>query len=592
MSHGAPVARRSPRPGTESLQGCVLAAGLYLLGGAVSLWLLRPTGWADPVWPTAGMALGMLISGQPGRREGIGLGSFLLNLPINHLRGLSGPVSLLVAAGFALAATFQADVGARLVRRRLGPRPPLQRSGEIIRFMGLAGPLACLIGASIDVTLLLGAGLLAPAQCPPVWFSWWVADAIGVIVFAPLMLMSLPSQSELWQGRRRVVALPSLLVLAITLVGFVYASSIERREALLRLDQRADLAVESLRRTLTAHTEALYGLQSLLRATGEPTPDAFAQYTLTNMKRLRGLHALSWNPVVHGEELSAFEARQRQFPGRAAFQVTERNRDGVLVPAQRRPILVPVSLIEPLSANRSALGYDIGSDPIRADPIRAALAADSPKATAPIRLIQERGAQKGVLLILPIEEPRGFVVGVYRLGDLLEDSFSESGWRGYQLRLLESATNPEHRVLARVPRRSDAAGTEATTAIAAVSRPIDVGGRQWLLDVRRISPAPGRLDGSRSALIPLLGLLVCAPLEGFLLLTSGTERQRQRDLQRKLRISLMAAAKAHEIKQPLARACGSRPGRCRSSRSASLRPPCMPMRSIALPRGSFGTPVR
>jgi signal transduction histidine kinase len=542
-----------PRPGITALKSCLLMAALYVLVGGLSFGLLRTTGWVDPVWPAAGIAVGMLITAQPGRRAGIAIGSFLLSLPIQLLGGLSLPAGVLVSAGVSLAATVQAQVGAHLVRQRLGPRPPLQRSGEILRFMVLAGPLACLIGASLDVLLRHSAGLLTPAEVPAFWVSWWAGDSIGVIVFAPLTLMALPSQRDLWQGRRRAVALPSLVVLVMFLVAFLHARSIERREALLRINQRADLAVESLRRTLTAHNEALYGLQSLIRATGEPSPDQFSHYTSSHLMRLEGLQALSWNPLVPDHDRNAFEARQRRLPGREGFRITEKDGQGTLVPARRRPTSVPVTLIEPLRPNRAALGYDISSDPIRNAAIRAALATGTPKATSPIKLVQERGVQKGVLLILPIDEPRGFVVGVYRLGDLLENSFRDPVWGGFQLRLLESRAGGEPSELARVPSDADSIASAAGSDLPILRRPIDVGGQEWLLEVQKKPSFQTVFGGGRAAWIPLLGLLVCAPLEGFLLLTSGTERLRQRNLQRKLRTSLTAAAKAHEIKQPLAR---------------------------------------
>ncbi|MGL6135328.1 MAG: CHASE domain-containing protein, partial [Prochlorococcaceae cyanobacterium] len=365
---------------------------------------------------------------------------------------------------------------------------------------------------------------------------------------------ALPSQSDLWQGRRRVVAIPSLLVLAISLAAFLHASSIERREALLRLGQRADLAVENLRRTLTAHEEALYGLQSLIRATGEPSQAEFFRYTYSHLQRLEGLQALSWTPLVPDHDRTSFEARQRQIPGRQDFRITEKDRQGMLVPAGRRPLSVPVTLIEPLQANQAALGFDIGSDPIRAATVRAALSAESPKATAPIKLVQDRGLQKGVLLILAIEEPKGFVVGVYRLGDLLEDCFLDPFWRDFEIRLVESGPGQEPRELARVPRNAGAIDPSHRTPAPVVSRPVELGGQQWQLEVQRNGTFHwGSARGNGSGLIPLVGLLISAPLEGFLLLTSGTERLRQRWLQRKLRTSLTAAAKAHEIKQPLAR---------------------------------------
>ncbi|MFQ6539185.1 MULTISPECIES: CHASE domain-containing protein [Aphanothece] len=552
MPHPGEPGRTLAQPAGQPLRACLQMSALYLLGGALSWAALRGTGWADPLWPAAGIALGMMVPDRPGRRVGLAIGSFLLSLAVLTLSGLTLPATLLGAAGVSLATTLQAQLGAQLVRRRLGPRPSLLRSGEILDFIALAGPLACLIGATVGVLTLLAAGVIPEAELERAWLTWWASDAIGVIVFAPLTLMALPSQRDLWRGRRRIVALPSLLVLAVTLVALLHASWLEQRELALRLKQRATLAEESLRRTLLAHEEALYGLQSLIQATGEPSPEEFSRYTTSHLKRLSGLHALSWNPEVPDQGRSSFEARQRQLPGRGGFRITERQRDGSFVAAGRRPTLVPVALIEPLNANRAALGFDIGSDPVRAATLHAARAAGSPKATPPIQLVQERGGQKGVLLILPIEAPRGYVVGVYRLGDLLKESFRDPAWRQFQLRLLESRPGREPGELARIP-AAEAIAPSARSDANSLSRPLEVGGQAWRLEV---TPTPSwGMDGldSRSAWIPLVGLLISAPLEGFLLLTTGTERLRQAQLQRKLRTSLTAAAKAHEIKQPLAR---------------------------------------
>lgn len=82
---------------------------------------------------------------------------------------------------------------------------------------------------------------------------------------------------------------------------------------------------------------------------------------------------------------------------------------------------------------------------------------------------------------------------------------------------------------------------------------MDVAGQSWLLELKRTVPDPGSGLREAASLFPVLVLLVGAPLEGFLLLTSGTKQLRQRLLLQKLRTSLTAAAKAHEIKQPVAR---------------------------------------
>jgi signal transduction histidine kinase len=85
-----------------------------------------------------------------------------------------------------------------------------------------------------------------------------------------------------------------------------------------------------------------------------------------------------------------------------------------------------------------------------------------------------------------------------------------------------------------------------------VLRRLEEGGRTWELELRP-NPAYGRSSGVATAPALLLGgLLSSGLLEGFLLLMTGIERQGKRELEQKLRTSLVAAGVAHEIKQPLA----------------------------------------
>ncbi len=528
-------------------------AALYALVGALSFLALRGTGWAAPVWPAAGIAFAFVFDAGPPVLPGVALGCFLLSLPVYRLAGLPLGAAGLVALVIAAVVALQAQVGAQLVRRRLGPRPQLEQAGKILTFMLLAGPAPCLIAASVGVLTLYGAGLLTPAEVGRAWLGWWAGDAIGVIVFAPLTLMALPNQAEVWRGRRLTVAVPSLLVLTLALTAFLVSASVERRDLDRRLNRRADLALEVLRRNLGSHEEALQGIRSVFEATGGLSPSQFTRFTASSLSRLRGLHAVSWNPIVAGKDLAAFEGEVRRQPGFESFRVTERDGSGNTVPVRPRPLHVPVALIEPAAANRAAIGFDIEADPVRAEAIAAAMSSGEHRATAPIQLVQEQENQKGVLLLLPVKQPPGFAVGVYRLGDLLAATFDDGSWRGFQFVLMDRTPGSPPQELARFPADGASGKPSVWNDPPVIVRSLMEGGRPWQLELRPTEPLPGDGGGPSSALLPLGGLVISGLLEGFLLLTTGTERQRQRELEQKLRTSLTAAAVAHEIKQPLAR---------------------------------------
>ena len=551
-------------PVLDNRAATVLLALVYALVGSLTLRLVQEAGYglAAPVWPSSGIALALLLRRGPALAPGVLAGSLLVNLPL--LWAAPGPhlAGLAVALVIGLGASLQAVLGAIWLRSRLGPRPALDRAQDILRLMLLGGPFACLVGAAFGVGAQLLSGVITLAEVPVTWLTWWVGDSVGVIVFAPLVLMLLPDQGGQWRGRRWRVALPSLLVTALSLAVFVFSAAQERRQLQLYLEQQATQASSALQRNLVRHQEVLEGLRSLMAVHPLTAAGDFEHYSRSSLQRLDGLEALSWNVFLRPEQLEPFERQRRgESPG---YRVFEKGPDGA-----RRPVdpgrsgYVAVAYIEPIGRNARALGFDIASDPVRAHAIDRARDSGRIQATAPIRLVQESGSQQGVLLLLPVyrnggqgQDPvqrrrdlLGFVVGVYRFGNLLDDTFAGGDYDQLSLRLLDTTPGEGAVELARRG-RPDLLSAALPRAPVVIQR-FEQAGRLWKLEVR---PAAGSLQGRNLSTAPALlvgGLLVCGLLEALLLLATGVESRARVELERKLRTSLAAAAVAHEIKQPL-----------------------------------------
>ncbi|WP_411875707.1 CHASE domain-containing protein [Vulcanococcus limneticus] len=545
----------------------VLLALAYALVGSLTLWLVREAGYglAVPVWPASGLALALLLRRGRALAPGVLVGSLLVNLVnLPLLSDAPAPrlATVAVPLVIALGATLQAVLGAAWVRRRLGSRPALDRAQDILRLVLLGGPCACLAGSVFGVGAQLLAGVVTLAQAPVAWLTWWVGDSVGVIVFAPLVLMLLPDRGALWRGRRWRVALPSLLVTALSVAVFLFSAAQERRQLQLYLAQQATQASSALQRNLVRHQEVLEGLRSLMAVHTLTVAGDFERYTRSSLQRLDGLEALSWNVFLRPEQLEPFEQqRRRETPG---YRIFERGPDGTPQPVEPgRSGYVAVDYIEPLARNARALGFDIASDPVRAHAIDRARDSGRIQATAPIRLVQESGSQQGILLLLPVyrnggqgQDPeqrrrdlKGFAVGVYRFGNLLNDTFAGGDYDQLSLRLLDVTPGEGAVELARRGRPDLLSAALPRTPV--VSQRFEQAGRLWKLEVR---PAAGSLQGRNLSTAPALlvgGLLVCGLLEALLLLATGVESRVRIELERKLRTSLAAAAVAHEIKQPL-----------------------------------------
>ncbi|WP_167083945.1 bifunctional diguanylate cyclase/phosphodiesterase [Massilia frigida] len=195
----------------------VLLATIYYITARLGLLLALPPGYAAPIWPAAGIALGAVLICGNRVAPGIWIGSFLCNVAVSFDAGSTALLvkSLLLPAILGMGATAQAIAGGYLIRRFVGFPMPLDRARDVIKFLGLGGPLSCIIGASVGATVLFLAGTLPAESYAFIWWAWWFGDAIGVLVTTPLMLTWFGQPQALWRRRRKTVALPICLALVV-----------------------------------------------------------------------------------------------------------------------------------------------------------------------------------------------------------------------------------------------------------------------------------------------------------------------------------------------------------------------------------------
>jgi CHASE1-domain containing sensor protein len=526
-------------------------AVIYAALGLGTLRVGQMTGLASPVWPAAGVAFAAVLHWGWRALPGVFLGSVGANVLWLTRIGEPESKNWLAAAVIGIGAALGAAAGAALVHRFVGPVRRLDTPRAATLTLALGGLVATTVAPTVGVATQLFTGLLHRSQAAFGWLTWWVGDAIGVIVFAPLVLMLLPSQAQYWSGRRWKIAVPSLLIFAILMAGVIQNVAQERTRIANAVERLGDQATTDLGRNIALHQEVLEGLRGLMDASDRLTAKEFDAYTKGLLTRFPNLQALSWNPVVTEAGLPAFEANQRAQPGLESFTVTERDAKGNLRPVSPRSQYVVVAFIEPVANNRNALGFDINSNPTRATAIDTARDTGRSTATAPIDLVQDSGTQKGMLALLPVyqggsdpgNEParraalRGFTVGVYRLADLLAETFRGGDWDTVDVTLVDVSDRSQPIVIADLPARNSATPDQVSSAPTATTEPLDVYGRAWELTVRPRSAAFTDSHNGLMAIVLLAALAVTLLLEAFLLILSGVE-----SLARRLVSELSSAA--------------------------------------------------
>lgn len=174
-SHGV---RRPAAPRTLLTLTAVTA--LYVGAAKVGLHLSVAHGVITPVWPPTGIALAAILIFGPRMWPAVAVGALLANA--------TSDVSIWVAAAIAVGNTLEAVVGAWLLRR-VGFRPALDRARDVLALAVLAGLFATTIAATNGVTTLAITGSDAASPFGSAWVLWWLGDAMGALLVAPLLLV-------------------------------------------------------------------------------------------------------------------------------------------------------------------------------------------------------------------------------------------------------------------------------------------------------------------------------------------------------------------------------------------------------------------
>ncbi len=184
---------------------------IYFLAGklALKLALIHPS--ASAVWPSTGIALAAALILGYRVWPAIFAGAFVVNITTAG--------SIATSLGIATGNTLEAIAGAWLVNRFAGGRNAFNRPPDAFRFVLLASLASTTISATIGVSSLALGGYAEWSAYSAVWLTWWLGDAVGALVIAPLLVLWSVNPRLGWSGRWATEA--SLLFASLLLVGFV-----------------------------------------------------------------------------------------------------------------------------------------------------------------------------------------------------------------------------------------------------------------------------------------------------------------------------------------------------------------------------------
>ena len=519
-------------PAWATLRISALVGLAYVLSGKASMAVTLPPNYVSLVFLPAGVALGAVLIWGGRALPGVLLGSVAVQWQASGQAVVAGGDWPLTLWFSPLGAVGQAWLTAWVARRWLHYPDAFDEPRRIIWLLLVLVPLGHAINAGVSVPLLVQSAVIAPADMGWSFLTWWQGDVMGALLGAPLMLVAFGQPAEMWRHRWKTVSLPMLGALAVVMAAFLQLQASEQRSLEQRFQQEARVLTDRLQRRLEAQTDAVLSVTRLMELGADRSASEFELATSLWLRRYQGTQNMGWSPLVRHSERAEFEHRMRDVVGPGGIR--GRDTSGALFSAPPSPTYLPIVYVQPRAPNRAVRGLDVQALPATALTAQAAMVSGLPHVSEGMRLVQEVGEQRGVVMYqaafppgmgrrgVPTAPALGVVSAVFRMDDVLQSALGPQLPAHFRWCLLDPGAGPDNQRLSGAP---GCGGAGAPTSRYLSALPVRFGERTWTFqlssgpDFERITRgwvAWGTLSVSLLA-VTLLGV--------FLMVLSGQARR-------------------------------------------------------------------
>ncbi len=215
------MVEKAPNNFQRRVLGCICLGLSYFCVGILGTKLALPPGYATAVFPAAGIALFAILWRGYSLWPGILLGSFCMNFWISFQNDpdLSFAIFLPVGLAIGLGASGGALAGAYTFKRLSGTNNPLERVFTVVVFAIFSAAMNGIVSATVGTTSLCLAQFAPWNKFFENWFTWWLGDAIGVLIFAPMLIVTAKLRSFRYSSNKFIEATLLLFFILIVCEG-------------------------------------------------------------------------------------------------------------------------------------------------------------------------------------------------------------------------------------------------------------------------------------------------------------------------------------------------------------------------------------
>ncbi len=291
------------------------------------------------------------------------------------------------------------------------------------------------------------------------------------------------------------VALVAMMGASISIAAFVQSLNWEKNRAEIAFQETSQDRILFIQREIESYLGIVQDIASFFEASESVNRREFRKFVGPALKNHAGIKALKWVPVVLADKRAAFiKEAQQSFP---PFQLITIDLSGKQIESPEHPIYYPVLYIQPYQNNKKAMGLNMGDNPLILALLETAEFTRIRQVSPGISIIDKTGTRTVIAVAVPVffknresedtpEQPspriRGFVIGIFYIGDIVEQALENLRPGGIDLQFYQDHSSGNKQLLyTHLSRLRDDQTINIKNHISekTYSQPIAVGIQQW-----------------------------------------------------------------------------------------------------------------